>query len=60
MTDPIAETAYGKVSGMTEGGVSAFKGIPYGAPTRGQNRFTVRSVAMERTMGILPRIRPLL
>ncbi len=39
MTDPIAETAYGKVSGMTEGGVSAFKGIPYGAPTRGQNRF---------------------
>src|SRR6185437_1992425 len=35
----IAETATGHVRGSEVEGIRAFKGIPYGAPTGGTNRF---------------------
>jgi len=39
MAATVLETESGKVSGVTVGGVHIFKGIPYGAPTAGANRF---------------------
>jgi para-nitrobenzyl esterase len=35
----IAETRYGKVQGFVLRGIHHFRGIPYGAPTGGANRF---------------------
>ena len=34
-----ADTAYGRVQGIANGEIKEFKGIPYGAPTGGRNRF---------------------
>jgi len=34
-----AETQYGKIQGISNAGIKEFKGIPYGAPTGGKNRF---------------------
>jgi para-nitrobenzyl esterase len=33
------DTAYGKVQGIVNTGIKEFKGIPYGAPTGGRNRY---------------------
>jgi para-nitrobenzyl esterase len=35
---PLAEIASGRIRGMQRAGVRAFKGVPYGAPTGGENR----------------------
>src|SRR5262249_45226140 len=34
-----ADTQSGKIQGMSNAGIKEFKGIPYGAPTGGQNRY---------------------
>src|SRR5260221_756690 len=45
----VAETAYGKVRGTAVGDIKVFKGIPYGGPTSGKNRFMPPSRAMAWT-----------
>jgi para-nitrobenzyl esterase len=39
VSEPIVETAYGRVRGARRKGVCVFKGIRYGASTAGPNRF---------------------
>jgi para-nitrobenzyl esterase len=38
-SDPIVETAYGKVRGYVTNGIYTFRGVRYGANTIGKNRF---------------------
>jgi para-nitrobenzyl esterase len=39
LENAIADTSTGKIRGVVVDGVKIFKGIPYGAPTDGKNRF---------------------
>ena len=39
MSAPVAATRFGDVRGKVDDGINVFKGIPYGAPTGGRNRF---------------------
>jgi para-nitrobenzyl esterase len=36
---PVAQTKYGEIRGYNDGPVKVFKGVPYGAPTGGANRW---------------------
>jgi para-nitrobenzyl esterase len=36
---PVVATSSGKIKGLFDGKVHAFKGVPYGASTEGENRF---------------------
>src|ERR1019366_8318291 len=36
---PVVDSASGKLRGIVNGGVNVFRGVPYGAPTGGANRF---------------------
>ncbi len=38
-SDPVVDTACGKIRGAGVDGINAFKGIPYGGSTAGANRF---------------------
>ncbi len=38
-SSPIIETQYGKIRGIQQNKIYAFKGVPYGASTSGPNRF---------------------
>ena len=39
MDEPLVETTAGKLRGITRDGIHMFRGIPYGGPTGGHNRF---------------------
>lgn len=45
----IAETSRGRVRGTNTNGIRTFKGIPYGAPTDGPNRFRAAKPAVPWT-----------
>ena len=46
---PLALTTTGPVRGITRNAIHSFKGIPYGAPTGGENRFLPPQKAMAWT-----------
>src|SRR5262245_17338787 len=55
LENAIGDTATGKIRGVVVDGIKVFKGIPYGAPTSGNNRFMppVKPVAWTGTRDAL-------
>jgi para-nitrobenzyl esterase len=39
VTFPVVETGSGKIRGRSHDGIATYRGVPYGAPTGGANRF---------------------
>jgi Carboxylesterase family len=39
VTFPVVETTSGKIRGRSYDGIATYRGVPYGAPTGGANRF---------------------
>ena len=55
--DVVATTAYGKLRGVRENGVSAFLGVPYGGRVSGDRRFR-RPAPLEPWTGVRDALRP--
>ena len=58
LENAIGDTTTGKVRGVVVDGVKIFKGIPYGAPTSGRNRFMALTATREEMEQMLETAQP--